>query len=988
MISTIGVKDRTTGKFIGLFPFSTIRDGQKEFLDDVRRVVESKGILFAHAPTGIGKTVAALVPALGYALENDKVVFFLTPKQSQHKIAVDTLRLIKRVRGVDFTVVDIISKQAMCPRDISREYYAIFNELCKFEQKTRRCKYFRKYDRAVTDRIVREIMHVEELKDLCTVSGVCPHRAALDAARHANVVICDYNYLFSNISETVLDSLKLGLEDIILVVDEAHNLPDRIRNHLSDELTLNSLKEAAKEMQSIDVPLYRHLKGVEKFFSEFMRDRDKEQNVERQAIVDGVNKVLRETLGEPVTYGEFIEELKEIGVALRDEKEKGGSAILRVAEFLDAWTTDLACSRTFNNEPTQRLSFRLLDPSVLSRDIISKVHAAVMMSGTLYPTEMYADTLGAKKEKTLLREYKSPFPRENRLIIVTKGLTTRYAERNENMYKNIAEKISKISDVVDGNLAVFFPSYALLEDIANYISQEKTLIERRHMDKRQKNRLYNRLRSGGGILLGVQAGSLSEGMDYEDNILKAVIIAGLPLSPPTLEVKNLQRYYVDKFGEDKGKLYSYIYPAIGKVLQAGGRGIRSETDVGVIILMDYRFTYPIYRKCLPPDYSFKITDEPEELCRKFFKETTLVPREDVRDEQRYRYVETERIKLEDTRKLSLSLQILELIEDIDGKLGKNKIAGILRGSKSKYIFWSHHDEHECYGILGDFTDREVISIIDELLEREYITYGGDPVYPTISLTEKGNVAITEMEDIELETLFRLKQQKEKTHKGIQRDTLDETLALFREGHTPEEIAKIRGLKTTTIINHLVRLMKEDRIELDINDFMKPDVQEQIKNAVITIGSKRLREIKDLLPSNISYDEIRFVCASLLGKQKETSDIIEEHEKTEEISVPLQILKLIEDIDGKLGKNKIAGILTGSRAEYIHKNQYDEHRYYNSLSNLTKKRATEIIDELLKQGYLITGGDRFYPVIHLTEKGHAAITEGNEIEINASSVEQL
>ncbi len=970
----------------GLFPFSTIRDGQKEFLDDVRRVVESKGILLAHAPTGIGKTVAALVPALEYALENDKVVFFLTPKQSQHKIAVDTLRLIKKVRGVDFTVVDVISKQAMCPRDISGEYYAVFNELCKFEQKTRRCKYFRKYDRAVTDRITREIMHVEELKDLCTVNGICPHRAALDAARHANVLICDYNYLFSDISETVLSALKLDLEDIILVVDEAHNLPDRIRNHLSDELTLNSLKEATKEMQSIDVLLYRHLRGVEKFFNEFMRDKDKEQTIEKQTIVDGVNKVLQETLGEPVTYSEFIEELKKIGVALKGKKER--SAILRVAEFLDGWTTDLACSRIFNNEPTPRLSFRLLDPSVLSENILSRVHAAIMMSGTLYPTEMYADILGTGLEKTLLKEYKSPFPVENRLIIVTKDLTTRYSERGENMYKNIAEKISKISDVVDGNLAVFFPSYALLESIASYIPKEKTLIERRHMSKRQKNKLYNQLRDKGGILLGVQAGSLSEGVDYEDNILKAVIIVGLPLSPPTLEVKDLQRYYVNKFGEDEGKLYSYIYPAIGKVLQAGGRGIRSETDIGVIILMDYRFAYPIYRKCLPPDYGFKITDEPEKLCKKFFKETTRILKEGERDEEKYRYIEAEREKLKDMKELSLPLQILKLIEDMDGKLGKNKIAGILRGSKSKYILGNHYDEHEYYSILGDFTDKEVISIIDELLEREYITYGGDPVYPTISLTERGNAAIAKMEDIELETLSGLTQQKEKIQGGAQRDTLDETLALFKEGHTPEEIAEIRRLKTNTIATHLIRLVKGGRIELNLNDFMKPDIQEQIKNAIITVGSKRLREVKDFLPSDISYDEIKFVCASLLGRQKETSDIVEKHEKTGEMSAPLQILKLIEDIDGKLGKNKIAGILTGSRAEYIYKNQYDEHKYYNSLSNLTKKRATEIIDELLEQGYLITSDDRFYPVIHLTEKGHAAITEGNEIETNASSVEQL
>ncbi|MEA1924286.1 MAG: helicase C-terminal domain-containing protein [Candidatus Altiarchaeota archaeon] len=738
-----------------LFPFTAIRGGQKEFLDDVRSVIESAGVLLAHAPTGIGKTVAALVPALEYALKNDKVVFFLTPKQSQHKIAVDTLRLIKRVRRVDITAVDVISKQAMCPRDISREHYAVFNEICKFEQKTRKCKYFRKYDRSVTDRIAAEIMHVEELKKLCTRNGVCPHRTALDAAKRGNVVICDYNYLFSDISETILDTLNLDLGDIILIVDEAHNLPERIRGHLSDDLTLNSLKEASREMHSIDEIMYRHLRGIDKFFNELVGDTPEgtEQSIEKNQVIDGVNKVLGETLGEPMTYTEFIESLGRIGL----DNEKEGLAILGVAKFLGGWMTDIPCSRIFSNEATPRMSFRLLDPSILSQDIISGVHAAVMMSGTLYPTEMYADILGANSEKTLLKEYKSPFPTENRLIVVTEGLTTRYTERSEEMYQNIAGKITEISGEVDGSLAVFFPSYALLESIADYIPKKRTLVERRHMSKGQKNRLYNQLRSGGGILLGVQAGSLSEGVDYEDNILKAVIIVGLPLSPPTLEVRNLQRYYAHKFGKEKGELYSYIYPAIGKVLQAGGRGIRSEVDVGVIVLMDYRFMYPTYRKCFPPDYSFKLTDKPEELCRKFFKEVVQVPK--PVDEERYRYMEHEEL----TTKLPLSLQILKLIRDLGGKLGRNKVAGILKGSRSKYILLSQYDRHECYGILSDLKTREAGLVVDELIERGYVTRGGDPAYPTINLSEKGATALTGEEGFEIETLSRLKkQEKEKT----------------------------------------------------------------------------------------------------------------------------------------------------------------------------------------------------------------------------------
>ncbi|MCK4492075.1 MAG: helix-turn-helix domain-containing protein, partial [Candidatus Altiarchaeales archaeon] len=346
--------------------------------------------------------------------------------------------------------------------------------------------------------------------------------------------------------------------------------------------------------------------------------------------------------------------------------------------------------------------------------------------------------------------------------------------------------------------------------------------------------------------------------------------------------------------------------------------------------------------------------------------------------EKYRYLEAESRQLneEDTMDLSLPLQILGLVRELDGKLGKNKLAGILGGSKSKYIFWKGYDKLGCYGVLDDFTNKEIVAIMDELLERGYITYGGDPLYPTIGLTGKGDAALMEAEEVELETLSGLKQQKQRDIPG-QRTTLDETLLLFREGRGLQEIAKIRGLKTATVVTHLVRLMEEGRMEYNLNDFVEPDVQQQITDAVITVGSGRSRQVKDLLPSDVSYDEIKLVCASLAGGQRETADAAEQPTEPREISAPLQVLKLIEELDGKLGKNKIAGILTGSRAAYVYENQYNEHRYYNSLSEFTKKRTVEIIDELLERGYLATGGNRLYPVIHLTKEGYTATSEGNE-----------
>jgi len=656
------------------FPFSSIREGQREFMADVNEVIESEKILFAHAPTGIGKTVAALVPAVQHALANEKTVFFLTSKRSQHKIAIDTLRLIQQRAGLELVAVDITSKQSMCPRatSIYQEYSSLFHEFCKSEQKRKRCRYFLKTDEDALRRIRDEILHVEELCEWCTVRGVCPYRAALEVAGRADIVICDYNYLFEpGIAETVLEKLEVGLEDLILIVDEAHNLPDRIRNNLSSTLRLSAVTSAARELKQLDREAYSNLMELEKLYTKLALKatalKATEIAVDRHVLLDELESALRRRI-EAVSYDEFVNALLSLAETLassaepeeavstderellrtlrkgrtsaartrttrssgyRRESEAAQRHLINVAEFLEGWRTSEKCVRIFSlaERENPALYFKLLDPSTISAPILAGAHATILMSGTLCPAEMYADVLGAtpdrlKGKELVLREYKSPFPEENRRIVVTPELTTRYTERGEAMYRKLAVKISEVARAVEGGMAVFFPSYELLNVIAAYFPPDvrgRAMVERREMGKEEKNRLYQRLRqSAQGILLAVQGGSLSEGMDYEANILKAIIVVGLPLSPPTLEVKTIEEYYTQKYGAKKGRLYGYLYPAITKVLQAAGRGIRSEQDRCIIVLMDYRFAQTPYKNCLPSDFTVTVTDKAEMLCQQFF----------------------------------------------------------------------------------------------------------------------------------------------------------------------------------------------------------------------------------------------------------------------------------------------------------------------------------------------------------------------------------
>ena len=636
------------GTNTALFPFPSIRDGQREFMEDVKDAVEGGKILVAHAPTGIGKTVATLVPALEYAVENGKTIFFLTSKRSQHKIAIDTLRLIKDHAKREFTTVDITSKQSMCPRTkpIHREFYFLFNEFCRSEQKNKRCRYFMKQDEEALGRIKSEIMHVEQLCNWCTTRGVCPYKEALEAAGSADVLVCDYNYLFStDITERILEKIEKGLEDLIVIVDEAHNLPDRIRSNLSSELRMNTVTGAARDLRRRDREMQGNLMGLESIFKKLAMSASKENKdeikVDRDFLVDEMAKVLGRGRIEAMSYDDFVNSLRGIAEDLetsgsratddvRYKNEMLQRDILSVADFLDGWSTREKCVRIFSltQKEYPRLYFKLLDPSVISEPIFAKAHSTILMSGTLCPTEMYADVLGAspariKGKEIVLNEYKSPFPSENRMIVVTKALTTKYTKRGEEMYRLMAGKIGEVAKYVKGGMAVFFPSYALLKSVATHLPdtvRSRVMIERREMRKEEKNRLYETLRDDtDGILLAVQGGSFSEGMDYESNTLKAIIVVGLPLSPPTLEVKMIEGYYVRKYGAETGRNYGYLYPAITKVLQAAGRGIRSEQDRCIIVLMDYRFAQYPYKKCLPSDFNETYTSRSEEYCKTFFR---------------------------------------------------------------------------------------------------------------------------------------------------------------------------------------------------------------------------------------------------------------------------------------------------------------------------------------------------------------------------------
>jgi len=609
----------------GLFPFENIREGQRQFLDDSREALREGKIILAHAPTGIGKTAVALTAAIEKAKETGKKVFFLTSKQSQHRIAVETLKGIRRLTPI--RVVDVISKQQMCPLEEARMYYRAFNEFCAQRTKNRTCEYLTDNTEAVA-RINSEILHVQELTDIATSLGTCPHKAALDAAEHSDVIICDYNYIFSDdISSNILSRMNVNLEDLILIVDEAHNLPDRARAILTDSITLNSITRAERDLRSVSRYLSSILGEISQEVQIMLGDlkENSERSVSRQQLIELVNRVLSHSLDRKMDYDAFVSELMRAGDIVI--KESNSPSVVDTAMFFSGWksggkeTVYIASNRA----GSRYLSYTLLDPSVLTGDIFTEVDSAIIMSGTLYPLEMYRDLLGLG-DRVVMKEYASPFPPENRRIVVAQGVTTEYRKRSKRMYQAYANRIAAMGRSIPGNIAVFFPSYYLLDQVSERLSlftlSKSFIIERQEMGKNERDHVLRELENSrsrnGAILLGVMGGSLSEGVDYMNNLLSAVAIVGLPLPPPSVEIEALKDYYSRKFGQSKGYKYAYLFPAINRVLQAAGRIIRSENDRGLIFLMDDRYSMPRYSSLLPEEFRGEEIMDLDGVIEEFF----------------------------------------------------------------------------------------------------------------------------------------------------------------------------------------------------------------------------------------------------------------------------------------------------------------------------------------------------------------------------------
>jgi DNA excision repair protein ERCC-2 len=515
-------------------------------------------------------------------------------------------------------------------------------------------------------KVLQDPLHVDELVNVSRnyrssegPQPTCPWKIARETASQADILVCDYNHLFNeDTRNSSLEAMGLNMDDMIVIIDEAHNLPDRIRRGLSRTLNDKLLRDTVYELEEYCESLSEGglnstleeanfsraracstaLKRFKGRLSTWIREqRDALRNpgdvgaeIEVRVEADYILSMLRQELSGDIS-GESIDLTGLIGQLFlvqvdpdEDEDEMATDRLATVLSILDKYAQSPAmCVVLTSRGDENRITTHLLDPGIVSSEVFSAVYGGVLMSGTLTPPEMYAESLAIPVSKPVgTASYPSPFLADRRPVLIASNVTSKYTERGPENTRKIRQHIQSLLQNTPGHVAVFCQSYRMLEDVVEEGDWpgRMILLESRNWTKKRVDSALQQLRDarlrGTKVLLaGVFGGRLSEGVDYSDNILDAVVCVGIPVAPQSVPQNALREYIEKKHGRGKGWKYGALQPAVNSVLQGMGRAIRKVEDRAFILLLDHRLLSGQYRACLPPTLTTIKVDEAKRTGR-------------------------------------------------------------------------------------------------------------------------------------------------------------------------------------------------------------------------------------------------------------------------------------------------------------------------------------------------------------------------------------
>lgn len=574
------------------FPFA-YRKGQRKMVSGIYHAISKKEQIFIQAPTGVGKTMSAVFPAvraIGQGMA--ETVFYLTARTITRTVAQDAFEIL-RDRGLLFKVITITAKEKLCFCD-------------KPECDPEKCPYAKGHYDRIND-AVYELWTTEQSFDRETLLRhaqkwqVCPFELSLDLAVWMDGVICDYNYVFDpNVCLKRFFGENVS-GNYLFLIDEAHNLVDRGREMYSASICLNDVIETRKFVKPYSQKLWKKLGKVKKQMEE-LRQNCGEWKVEENAGVLPIS--LLSVQGE---LDQFLEEspAQEVVDGILDFYFEVRD-FLNISELVD---DNYVVYTAFDENGRFYMKLFCVNPAENLQKCLDKGNSTVFFSATLLPLQYYRKMLSTRSENFGMY-VESPFEQKKRCLMICRDVSSKYTRRGYEEYRKIAEYIARMSWQKKGNYMVFFPSYRLMEDVYQVYQDEfsvswvRCISQHASMTELEREEFLEEFtEETEETLVGfcVMGGIFSEGIDLIGDRLIGAAVVGTGLPQVNCEREILKGYYDEK-GE-QGFDYAYRYPGMNKVLQAAGRVIRTKEDTGAILLMDERFLNRDYRNLFPREWN-------------------------------------------------------------------------------------------------------------------------------------------------------------------------------------------------------------------------------------------------------------------------------------------------------------------------------------------------------------------------------------------------
>ena len=593
-------RKKTAKTFV--FPFAEPRQGQIDLMHTVEKNLDGKTAQLIQAPTGLGKTAGVLFPVLREALTRGEKVIYLTPKNSQHAVAEDAVRRLQET-GAKVRGQTIHAKAKLC----FKEQVLCNPEYCEYAQDH--------YDKVSRNDLVAKLAKKKNLtfrsyQKYGREFEVCPFELQLDTLQRADVVICDYNYVFSprNIQGRLAANGFSAKTKANLIIDEAHNLPARANDYFSARLSSEELRDLQLGLAGLPASvqgLADELIGdTLTFITSAGSESDGRKPCKTQLDTDSILDLAARA---HELLARYLESAAQLQV---------NDAVLNLCNL---WTEFSQSHASLSEEffvsftPSPRggvLKITCCDASEWLNENYAKFANVVAFSATVKPFDYYSRLLGFNHRHFVNAEFTSPFPRERRKLLIIPQVSTKYSDREAN-YGKIKDGIERIIAIQPGNYFVFFPSFDFLSRVHRLLQAEgfQVLAQRREMKRDEINTVLERLRAADQptLVLAVQGGVFAEGVDYPGEMLIGAIVVGPALPTFDFEREMLRAYYAGKHGDENSFDYAYTFPAMAKVVQSAGRVIRSHSDRGLIVLMDRRFVNSSYVKSMPADW---VGDDP------------------------------------------------------------------------------------------------------------------------------------------------------------------------------------------------------------------------------------------------------------------------------------------------------------------------------------------------------------------------------------------